>query len=206
MSDHQDPLYSIIGDEIRVKLLRVFVLNKDSLYVAQDFTKTLRKREQSIKDVLRWLVEDGLIVKKKFSPAERKSRGVTVLKGYGFNKRYPHQEFLDMLVRESLPTENDVLAKKITRLPGVRCVITTNMFIEKRGGYVDIVVASLGDNEAALQDVVQEMERTIGRELRCAFLTVNDLLHRIRTNDRFIRNILDEKHRVHLDKVGLPKK
>ncbi|MCY4577188.1 MAG: hypothetical protein OXB96_02015 [Candidatus Kaiserbacteria bacterium] len=206
MNDRQDPLYSIIGDAVRAKLLRVFALNKDSLYVAKDFTKALRKREQSINDVLRWLEADGIITKKKLSASERKSKGVTALKGYGFNKRYPHQVFLDMLIRESLPTEKDVLAQKITRVSGVRCVITTDMFIEKRGDRVDIVVASMADNEADLQDMVQEAERSIGRELRCAFLTVNDLLHRIRTNDRFIRNILEGKHSIHLDKVGLPEK
>ena len=204
MSDQQDPLYSIIGDTVRVKLLRVFVLNKDSLYVAKDFTKTLRKREQSIKESLRWLEQDGIIMKKKLPVAERKSKGVRELKGYGFNKRYPHREFLDMLIRESLPTEKDVLAKKIVRVPGVRCVITTDVFVEKRGRCVDLMVASVENNDLYLQNMVQLAEQSIGRELRCVFLTVNDLLHRIHTNDRFIRNILEERHTVHLDKVGLP--
>lgn len=204
MHNQQDPLYSIIGDSIRVKMLRVFVMNKDSLYVVKDFTKTLRKQEQPIKDSLRWLEQDGIIVKKKLSVAERKSRDLRELKGYGFNKRYPHREFLDKVIRESLPTEKDVLAKKIVRVPGVRCVITTDVFVEKRGGCVDLMVASTEDNDLHLQNMVQLAERSIGRELRCAFLTVNDLLHRIRTNDRFIRSILEEKHTVHLDRVGLP--
>ena len=204
MNDKHDPLYSIIGDATRVKMLRVFVMNKDSLYVAGDFTKALRKREDSVKESLRWLYQDGIVVKKKFSAVERRSKGIRELKGYGFNKRYPHREFLDMLIRESLPTEQDVLAKKIVRVPGVRCVVTTDVFVEKRGGRVDLVVASAESDESHLQNVVQSAERLIGRELRCVFLTVNDLLHRIRTNDRFIRSILEEKHTVHLDKVGLP--
>ena len=204
MNDQQDPLYSIIGDMTRVKMLRVFVLNKDSLYVVSDFTKALRKREQSVKESLRWLEQDGIIVKKKLPAAERNSKGVRELKGYGFNKRYVHREFLDMLIRESLPTEKDVLAKKIVRVPGVRCVITTDVFVEKRGGCVDLMVASAENNESHLQNMVQLAERSIGRELRCVFLTVNDLLHRIHTNDRFIRSILEEKHTIHLDKIGLP--
>ncbi len=204
MNDQQDPLYSIIGDMTRVKMLRIFTLNKDSLYVASDFTKALRKREQSIKESLRWLEQDGIIVKKKLPVAERKSKGIRELKGHGFNKRYAHREFLDMLIRESLPTEKDVLAKKIVRVPGVRCVVTTDVFVEKRGGCVDLMVASAENNESHLQDMVQSAERSIGRELRCVFLTVNDLLHRIHTNDRFIRSILEEKHTIHLDKIGLP--
>ena len=206
MDNQQDPLYSIIGDDIRVKLLRVFALNKDSFYTVKDFKKTLRKQEPAIKENLKWLEQDGIIKKKKISAAERKSKGIKELKGYTFNKRYPHREFLDMVVKESLPSEKEILAKKITRVPGVRCVITTDVFVEKRNGYVDLIVASVEDNETDLQNMVQKAEQVIGRELQCAFLTVNDLLHRIRTNDRFIRNILEEKHNIHLDKVGLPEK
>ena len=206
MNKKSDPLYSIIGDEVRVKLLRVFALNKDSLYVAKDFTKTLRKREQSIKETLRWLEEDDIIKKKKISTAERKNREIKEMKGYGFNKRYAHQEFLDKIIRESLPTEKDILAKKITRVPGVQYVVTTDVFVEKQNRHVDLIVASSENNETDLQDMVQEAEKIIGRELRCAFLTVNDLLYRIRTKDKFVRDILEGSHTVHLDKIGLPER
>ena len=206
MKNQQDPLYSIIGDEIRVKLLRVFALNKDSLYVAKDFTKTLRKKVDSVKKVLRHLEKDSIIKKKKISATERKERDIKELKGYIFNKRYAHQEFLDKIIRESLPTEKEVLAQKIVRIPGVQYVVTTDVFIEKRNGYVDIIVASSKNNEADLRDMVQEAEKIIGRELRCVFLTVNDLLHRIRTKDRFIRDILEGNHTIHIDKIGLPEK
>ena len=203
MSTQQDPLYSIIGDTIRVKMLRIFTLNKDSLYVVKDFTKALRKREESVEESLKWLEQDTIIIKKKFSVSERKSRGIRELKGYGFNKRYAHREFLDMLIRKSLPTEKDILAKKIVRVPGVQCVVTTDVFVEKRDGCIDLMVASADNNESHLQKMVQLAERSIGRELRCVFLTVNDLLHRLHTNDRFIRSILEEEHTIHLDKIGL---
>lgn len=201
VNTHKDPLESIIGDEIRAKMLRVFALNRDSIYTVGDFVKTLRKRDQSIRTALRFLERDGIIKKKKISVADQKGRR----KGYGFNKRYTHQDFLEKIIRESMPTEKDILAGKIVRVPGVQYVVTTNVFIEKPREHIDLVIASSEDNEVALKELVQEAERVIGRELRCVFLTVNDLLYRIRMNDKFIREILEGGHRVHLDKVGLSK-
>ena len=206
MNGKSDPLYSIVGDEIRVKLLRVFTLNKDTIYSSKDFTKTLRKQELVIKEVLKWLEKDGIIKKRKFSPAEKKEKDTKELRGYMFNGRYPHQKFLDKIIKESLPTEKELLAKKVARIPGVRCVVTTDMFVEKRDGHADLIVASVEDNEPDLRNMVQEAEQSIGREIQYVFLTVNDLLYRIRINDKFIWNILDGNYNIHLDKVGLPKK
>ena len=204
MKSHTDPLDSIIGDEIRVKLLRIFVLNKDSVYAIKDFVKVLRKSERSVRIVLKSLEGSDIIRRKKISSSDRKSKGSAEVSGYGFNKWYTHREFLEKIVRVSIPTEKDILAEQIVRLPGVQYVVTANVFVEKSKKFVDLVVASSENNEPELKDLVRRAEKVIGRELRCVFLTVNDLMHRVRMNDRFIRGILEEEHYcVHLDKIGL---
>ena len=205
MNTNSNPLNSIIGDETRAKLLRLFVLNKDFVYTTDDFSQTLKKKAEVLRAVLRNLERDGIIRKKKIVKAEQKSRGTSKTTGYGFNKRYTHRGFLEKMVRGSMPTEEDILAKKVVRVPGVQCVVVANVFVEKPKEYVDLIVASSEENEVELKTLVQDAERAVGRELRCVFLTVNDLLYRIRMNDRFIRAILEEgKYSVYLDRVGLP--
>ena len=199
--NRKDPLLSVVGDTIRVKLLRVFVLNKDSVHTAGEFARVLRKRLVSVRQVLKDLEEEKIIKKKKLTTKERQKEGVRDLKGYIFNKRYPYCDFLEKIVRDSMPGEKDLLAKKVARVPGVQCVVTTNALVEDSD--VDLVVASSEDNEAHLKDLVQNVEQSIGKELCCVFLSVNDLLHRVRMRDRFIRNILESEHSVHLDNVGL---
>lgn len=203
MAAHKDPLSSIVGDDLRVKLLRIFALNKETVYIPKEFVKTLRKREHSIKDALKKIEKDGIVKKKKISQAEQKSRDIQETVGFGFNKRYAHRVFLEKIIRESVPTERDSLAKKISRVPGVQCVITTDIFVEEPIARIDLVVASSEDNELLLKELVRNSERAIGRELRCAFLTVNDLAHRIRVNDKFIRDILESEYRVHIDRAGV---
>ena len=204
MNVQKDPLNSIVGDDTRVKLLRVFALNQDFVYTVGNFVGTLRKREQSVKTALKLLERDGIIRKKKIPLAGREEDSVARGIGYGFNKRYAHREFLKKIVQESMPTERDFLVKKIVRVPGVRYVVVADVFIEKPKEGVDLVIASSENNEIELKSLVQESERVIGRELRCVFLTVNDLLHRVRTNDKFIRDILEGKrYSVCFDKVGL---
>ena len=204
MSTNSDPLESIIGDEVRAKLLRLFILNKDFIYTIADFSGALQKQDLVLRAALRRLERDSIIRKKKISKPHQKNRGISRAVGYGFNKRYSHRDFLDSVVQGSIPTEKDILAGKIARVSGVRCVVISNIFMEKPRNHVDLIVASSEDNETEIKDLVQKTEEIIGRELRCVFLTENDLLYRVRMNDRFIRAILEEgKHTVYLDRVGL---
>ena len=203
MPAQKDPLCSIVGDETRVKMMRLFALNKEVLYTARNFIKTLRKQESTIRGILRNLEREGIVKKKKFSQKERRERGIRESVGYGFNKRYPHQAFLDEIVVKSMPSEKDILAKKIGRITGVRCIITTDMFAEAPSSSVDIIIASAEDNEQIVRELVRDAEREIGRELQYVFLSVNDLLHRMQTNDKFLRDMLDGGCQIHLDKLGL---
>ncbi len=203
MAKMNDPLESIVGDALRVKMLRVFVLNPETVYTVKEFMKVFRKREPAVRETLKWLDQDGIIKKKKIPQARRKNEGIRETVGFGFNKRYAHQEFLEKIIRDSIPTERDIVAKKLSRAPGVQCVITVDIFVDNPEREVDVVVASSQKNDAILRSLIQETEQEVGRELRCAFLTVNDLIHRIQTNDRFIRAVLDGQHRVHIDKIGI---
>ena len=201
--DKKDPLISILGSEVRAKLVRVFSLNKDVVYTPKEFAKTLRKRELIVKNVLKKLEKDGIVKKKKIPASERRSRDIRDVTGYGYNKRYSHRAFLDMMVERSVPTEQEVLAKKITQVPGVECVVTTDVFVDKPDTLADIIVASSEDNERDLRGLIRETEQAIGRELRCVFLSLNELLYRAQTNDRFIRDTRDSTHHVHVDKTGV---
>ena len=42
----------------------------------------------------------------------------------------------------------------------------------------------------------------LGRELRYALLSSDDLLYRLTVSDRLIRDVLDYPHRIVLDKLG----
>lgn len=201
--DKKDPLISVLGCEVRAKLVRVFSLNKDAIYIAKDFVKTLRKRDALVRGVLRNLERDGIVKKKKIPAAERRSKNLRESVGYGYNKRYPHRVFLDTIVEASMPTEQEVLAKKITQVPGVQCVVTTDVYVDRPDTVADIIIASSEDNEENLKELIRDAEKTIGRELRCIFLTINELLYRAQTNDRFIRDTLDSSHQVHVDKTGV---
>ena len=43
MTSVKDPLESIIGDDIRGRMLRLFVLNADTIYTAKQFTRAIRE-------------------------------------------------------------------------------------------------------------------------------------------------------------------
>ena len=202
MTVGNDPLESIVGDELRVKLLRVFVLNKDAIYIAKDFVKTLRRREQTIKETLRWLERDNLIKKKKLSKTERQERGVRETIGYGFNKRYTHREFLEHIIKDSMPSEQDLLAKKLAGVQGVQCVVTIDMFVDKTAQHPDVVIISSEKSDIVIKQLIRSAEQTIGKELQYSLLTMNDFVHRMQIQDKFIADILESEYQIHLDRPG----
>lgn len=71
----KDPLESIIGDAVRVRMLRLFVLNPEMIYTPKEFAKILRKNEPVVRSTLRTLERDGIVKKKKFRQLDENMRG-----------------------------------------------------------------------------------------------------------------------------------
>ena len=203
MTSVKDPLESIVGDDIRGRMLRLFVLNADTIYTAKQFTRAIRRNERLVREALRKLERDGIVKRKKIPQARRKSEGIREQVGYGFNKRYTHREFLEKIVRGSMPSEQDVLAKRITAVPGVECLVIADVFADKAPECVDVLIASSQNNEVVLQGIIRDAEKAIGRELCCAFLTVNNLVYRLQMNDKFVLDVLEGENHIYLDRPGI---
>lgn len=199
----KDPLVSIIGDGVRVSVLRACVLNPDMIYTEKDFVKSLRRHLPGVRASLKKMERDGLLIKKKISERDRKKRAIKEKTGYALNRRYRHLAFLREVIESSLPNEKDMLVRKIARVPGVKFVLTADIHKDKGGRGVDIVVASANGNFVVVEQVIRNAEKEMGRELLCSLMSVNDLAFRIQTNDRFLSDILSSEHTVHIDRMGL---
>ena len=203
MSVHKDPLVSIIGDELRARLLRVFVFENERIFIPKEMQKIIKKSLADVQSELKYLEKDGIIIKKKLTKSQKEEKECRESSGYVYNLKYSHRDFLEKIVKESTPSETEVLIKKITKIPGVCILITTGIFNNKKKSDVDMVIASNKENEKLLRDKIQEVEKEIGRELKCSLLSVNDFVFRMQTRDKFLREIFDGDYMVCLDKVGI---
>lgn len=196
-------LENIVGDELRVKLMRLFYFHIEQVFLVEEIAKAVRKNKPQITNVLKYLVEDGILIRKKKSVPNKSGKGKKEVSGYGFNKKYKHKEFLGKLLVETSPTGKELLINKLFKVPGVKVIISTGSIIGPSNAKVDLLVASEKEAEKELISIVRESEKILGKELKCSFLTPNDLAHRIQVNDKFIRDILDNEREVHLDRLGI---
>lgn len=203
MKSKKDPLLSVLGNEIRSTLLRLFIFDKERIFTSKEIQKIIKKKITSIQSELKNLEKEGLVCKKKFTKAQKNERGSRESGGFVYNSRYIHRNFLESMVESSTPSERDLLAKKISRVPGIRILITTDIFNDNAKNDVDIVIASNKNNDILLQEKIQEVEREIGKELKCSLLSVNDFVFRVETRDKFLREVFDGEYIVHIDRIGI---
>lgn len=203
MKNQDNPLVSIIGDEQRVSLLRLFALNPEVTHAPQEIAKALKKPLPKVKDTLKKLEKDKIVIKKKIPLSQQRERKLNASEGYAFNARYKHTDFLRDLLKATMPNERDLLVSKIGRVPGVKLVLTTDLFGGAGKKQADMLIASSERNTQLLEQIIREAERVIGREIQYVMLSPNDMVFRLQTNDKFLKDILALEYTLHIDRLGL---
>ena len=206
MSTHNDPLISLLGDDLRVILLRLFVLNKEEIYIPKEISRTLKKPLSKVRSELNRLERENIVRKKKLSMIEKKEKETKSVNGYIFNKRYKHLQFLTNIIMRTMPSERDFVVKKISKVPGVKLILTTDIFSEKGVRGIEMVVGCTGEKNIVLEQVISDIERNMGRDLCCAIMSVNDIEFRLKTKDKFLSDILELNPTIYLDRLDLLRK
>ena len=205
----KDPLISILGDDVRSKLIRLFAINRDDIFTKDEIRKSLKVSAAKLTSALRKLQLDGIIKSKKGTrTVEKKVKGkVKRVKerfdGFVFNKRYQYRAILEDLILHTVPSDRDVLVRKLASIKGIKVLITTGIFAKEVDATADILIVGDRLDEKEVESVVRGAESIVGRDLRCAILDTNDFVYRLNTHDQMVRGILDYPHFTHLDSIGV---
>ena len=203
-----DVLSLIIGDTLRARLIRMLFIQKDPLD-PDLIAKAMRIPVVEVKKMLKWLEEDRIVTKKDSTrEIEKKVRGEVVVKtegyvGYVPDPSCPFLPVLESLVLQTLPTEGSAFTALLSKIPGMRVLVTTGIFNNAHDTNLDILIAGDNLNEKAVALVVRSIEELVGRKIRCEILATNELVYRVNVHDKSIRDVLDYPHTVHFDKSGV---
>ncbi len=166
----------LFGSEARVKIMRLFIFNRDSTYSLDTVTKrSLEKRPKVLKE-LRILVKAGLIKRR--------------IKGYSLDKSYPHLASLEHFLVDSSPIIAKEITKKLTRTGTIKLVLISGVFIHDDECRVDLLVVGDRIKKAALVSAVSNIESQLGKELRYSYFETADFNYRLRMYDKLVRDIL----------------
>lgn len=210
----KDALISIIGNPIRARLIRLFVLNKEAVFDIKELQKTLKVSSARLTVEINDLITDEIVKRQKgIRRIEKKTKTKTKKMevkeinesfiGVSFNKKCSFRSILEDLVLHTVPSEKDTLLRQLSQLTGLKVLVTTGIFVRDNDAIADIMIAGENLDEKEFGKIVNNTEQLVGREFRCAIFDMNDFVHRLNINDRTVRDILDYPHFVHIDRLGL---
>lgn len=182
-------LAKLFGSPARLKTIRLFVFNRDSLFTLTDVTLRAKLSKNVARKELIDLLASGLIRKKAAQ--------------YQINPRFEHLESLNTFIRDTTNVRPRSIIAALRRSGALRLVALSGIFTSIFESQIDLLI--VGDNldERIIATAVRSLEAELGREIRYATFAVEDFRYRLAVYDRLLRDVFDYPHRLLIDKIGL---
>lgn len=178
-------LEKILGNEARVKIMRLFLLNKGKGFKSKDIVKRSRVVPDVVRRELNLLSSVGFIKKRSRVAPE-----------WYFNSSFKYAaEFEDLLVRSDSLNRQKLLGhfKNVGR---IKLFVISGVFIKNKDSRVDLLIIGDKLKKNIIENGVRKLEAEIGTEIVYAIFNTKDFIYRLNMYDKLVRDILDYPHEV----------
>jgi hypothetical protein len=188
-----EPLAKLFGSPARLKVLRLFLFNKDATYVQAEVAERTKITKDAARKELTDLTAANIL----------KKRGARTKATFQTNPKFEHLTELDLFIRETTNVRPENVVTALKKAGALRLVALSGLFTGITESQVDLLV--VGDNldERSLAAAVRALEAELGREIRYASFGTADFKYRMRVYDRLLRDVFDYPHRLIIDRIGL---
>ena len=186
---------ALFGSKTRVKLLHLFLNNPGKAFYVREITRLIDEQINSVRRELSNMLEVGIITSKN---TDNKLY-------YEINQRYEfYTPFRAIFANQKIAAaSSDTKAtaewqKVAQKLAGARVVIAAGALVSGSASKVDLLI--VGDVASKkVVALISAAEAAEARELTYATLTYDEFYYRLSVRDRFISDILTNKHEVLVD-------
>ena len=187
---------ALFGSKTRVKLLHLFLNNPGKAFYVREITRLIDEQINSVRRELANMLEVGIITS---DSADNKLY-------YEVNQRYEYYVpfraiFADQKVASistSTKQESAGWEKSLAALPGLRVAVVAGVLVNGSASSVDLLLVGSTSAKKA-EAVIATIENTEGRELTYSMLSYDEFYYRLSMRDKFINDIITNKHRVLVD-------
>ncbi|MCX6788215.1 MAG: hypothetical protein NT108_03585 [Candidatus Kaiserbacteria bacterium] len=187
-----ESLAKLFGSAARLKVLRLFMFNKDASFTPTDISVRTKLTKEVVRRELADLCTADLLRKKNTQAAAR----------YQTNPRFEHLSALDTFIRETTAVQPQNMLKVLKRAGVLRLVVLSGLFTGTLDTQIDLLIVGDTLDERALANAVHSLEAELGREIRYASFATADFRYRLGVYDRLLRDVFDYPHRLLIDKIG----
>ncbi len=199
-----DMVEAIFESQVRVKLLKLFLMNPDSEFTLESVAALTKLRPQKFSGELRRLIKLGLIksIQQKFPVSEAKAKTrFTFAKVFSPNKDFPLFPELRLLMVKSAPHSKGQLSARIKRLGNIKLAILAGVFIDNPNSRADMLLVGDSFNKGRMRSFIQWLEAEVGKELNYVVMSSQEFKYRMDMYDRFVRDILEFPHEKVINKL-----
>jgi len=175
-------LGKILGNSARVKIMRLFLMNKDQSFNNKEIVKISRVNSSALRKELKLLSSVKFLKKKG--------------KNYIFNPSFKYTpEFEKLLVNLEAVDKNEIV-NNFKKAGKIKLLLVSGMFIKNPESRVDLLI--VGDNmkKNKVEEEIRKLEAEIGAELVYAVFNTKEFSYRLNMYDKLIRDILDFPHEI----------
>lgn len=204
-----DTLSQLFGSQTRVKLMRLFLFNPDTTFSSSEIVSRLKSKTVDIRKELLKLVSIGLIKKRSITKEVviKKKKKSVVKKvdeiGYSFDQKFPYFLSLKNLLITASLNADDTLVKKFSGVGKIKLFLASGVFIQDWDTRVDLLIVCEDINMAKLELAIKNLESEVGKEISYSAFETEDFLYRLGLHDKLVRDILDSKHILLVDKLDI---
>lgn len=187
-------LAKLFGSDIRVRVMRLFLCNPDTVFDKEDVAKRCRVQSDDLAKELRELEKIGLITKKKMH-----GRPAALALSEHFLYLVPLQ---NLLVNFEFLGKKEI-AERFVRAGKLKLVVVSGVFIQNPESRIDLLIVGDKLKRTSVENAVKALEADMGKELRFAYLETDDFTYRMNVYDKLVRDVLDYPHKKLLNKLGI---
>jgi DNA-binding transcriptional ArsR family regulator len=178
-------LGKILGNPARVKIMRLFLLNRGKSFSSKEVAKRSRVSPQIVSRELRLLSLVNFIKKRKTVPLDW---------SYNYFFKYGG-EFEDLLLSSDTLNKQAIMDnfKKVGHL---KLLIISGVFIKNHDSRVDLLIVGDKMKRGKIEEGIRKIEAELGVELVYAIFETKEFIYRLNMYDKLVRDILDYPHEV----------
>lgn len=191
-----DILAKLFGSLARVKLLRLFLFNSETVFSLKEITRRSRLTPASARKEIRVFEQIGLTKTVKESSAPR-------VKHWRLNPKFVLTRQLRYLLDADFKDQRQEISQRFRDCGRIKLLIIAGALIGDEHGRADLVL--VGDNlrRPLVEQAIKGLEADLGRELVYALLETHDFNYRLSASDKFIRDLLEYPHERLVNKLGI---
>ena len=193
---------SLFGSKTRVKLLHLFLNNPEKSFYVREITRMIDEQINSVRRELANMVSVGIV----------QQDAIDNKLYYSVNEDYPYIKplaaiFSDKNTEGGMSAASSVSWKdSLGRMRGLRLAIISGKLVVGSSSAVDLLLVGDDMSVVTIKNLVKKIEKDRKIEINYAVISYDDFYYRMSVKDRFIMDIIRNKHSVLVDTENIMRK